>query len=220
MIRLLSHLRPNDWTERTMTRVYLIRPGATSYDRENRITGTLDLPLCEEGVRQIGRLKTELTDVHMAALYHSPSLAALRTAESLGPVLRLRPKCESDLRNVDMGLWQGLTWAELRERHPKVWKQRAEDPRAVEAPMGESFDEAYRRIDRFLESLLKRYRDESVGIIASDPVAQIISARLRGDTKIRLTDSGMVGTMETLDVESDSPWRRSSAPDSSPKTRI
>jgi broad specificity phosphatase PhoE len=220
MIRLLSHLRPNDWTERTMTRVYLIRPGATSFDRENRITGNLDLPLSDEGVAQIDRLKHDLADVHMAALYHSPSLAALRSAEALGPVLRLRPKCESDLRNVDLGLWQGLTWNELRERHPRVWKLWAEDPRAIEAPMGEPFDATYRRIDRFLESLLKRYRDESVGLIASDPVAQIIRAKLRGDVKIRLTDSGMVGTMETLDIESESPWRRSTSPDSSPKTRI
>lgn len=220
MIRLLSHLRPNDWTERTMTRVYLIRPGATSFDRENRITGNLDLPLCEEGVEQIQKLQQQLKEVHMAALYHGPGLAAQRTAEALGPVLRLRPKCESGLRNVDMGLWQGLTWTELRERHPRVSKLWSDDPRAIVAPQGETFESAYRRIDDFLESLMKRYRDESVGLIASDPVAQILGAKLRGESKIRLTDSGMVGTMETLDVESDSSWRRSSALDSSPRTRI
>lgn len=203
-----------------MTRVHLIRPGATSFDVENRISGNLDLPLSPEGVHQIERLKQDLSGVHMAALYHGPGLAASRTADALGPVLKLRPKCESALRNVDMGLWQGLTWAELRDRHPKVWKLWSEDPCAVEAPQGESFESVYGRIDDFLESLLKRYRDESVGLIAPDPMARIISAKLRCDGKMRLTDSGKVGTMEVLDVESESSWRRSSTLDSSPRTRI
>jgi broad specificity phosphatase PhoE len=202
-----------------MTRVYLIRAAATSYDREHRITGNLDLPLCEQGVAQIARLKRELEGLHLAAIYHGPSLAAHRTAEALGPVLHLRPKCEAELRNIDMGLWQGLSWSELRDRHPKVWKLWAEDPRRIVAPQGEPFDEAYERIDTFLESLLKRYREESVGLIASDPIAQIIGSKLRGETKIRLTESGMVGTMETLDVDSDISWRRPNVPESPPKSR-
>ena len=66
MIRLRSNLIPNDWTQESMTRVYLIRPGATCFDLENRIAGDLDLPLCKEGVEQINRLKDQLTDLRSA----------------------------------------------------------------------------------------------------------------------------------------------------------
>ena len=208
MIRLRSNLTLNDWTQESITRIYLIRPGSTCFDLEKRITGNLDLPPCPEGVAQINSLKANLKDVHLAALYHSPSLAAQRTAEALGPALRLRPKCVADLRNFDMGLWQGLCWEELKQRHPKAWRQWLDDPWGLQAPQGESLDRVIERVSLFLETLLKRYRDESVGLIAPDPLAQILSSHLKGCDKPRLTESHVGGTIEVIDLELDSAGRR------------
>ena len=208
MIRLRSNLIPNDWTQESMTRVYLIRPGATCFDLENRIAGDLDLPLCKEGVEQINRLKDQLTDLHLAALYHSPNLSAQRTAEALGPVLKLRPKCVLDLRNVNLGLWQGLCWEELKQRHPKAWKQWIEEPSGIHPPQGESFGDASERIVRFLDTQLRRYRNESVGLIIPDPLAQILSCQLRGCDKPRLTELPDGGTIEVIDLEFDAAGRQ------------
>lgn len=216
MIRLRSNLIPNDWTQESMTRIYLIRPGSTCFDLEKRITGNLDLPPCPEGVAQINSLKQQLKDVHLAALYHSPNLSAQRTAEALGPSLKLRPKCVADLRNFDMGLWQGLCWEELKLRHPKAWRQWVDDPWGLQAPQGESLELVLERITLFLETLLKRYRDESVGLIAPDPLAQILSSHLKGSDKPRLTESQVGGTIEVIDLELDAAGRRKPVPQSSP----
>ena len=208
MIRLRSNLRPNEWTQESIMRVYLIRPGATCFDVENRITGDLDLPICSEGVAQINSLRDQLSHTHLAALYHSPNLSAQRTAEALGPALKLRPKCVADLRNVNLGLWQGLCWEDLKQRHPKAWRQWIEDPSGIQPPQGESFGEAGERISDFLDTLLKRYRDESVALITPDPLAQILSCQLRGCDKPRLTELSIGGTIELIDLEIDASGRR------------
>ena len=36
-----------------MVQIVLIRPGATEYDQQGRVQGTLDIPLCEDGRQEI-----------------------------------------------------------------------------------------------------------------------------------------------------------------------
>lgn len=208
MIRLRSNLKPNDWTQGSMTRIYLIRPGSTCFDLDKRITGNLDLPLCPEGLAQIDRLKQELADVPLAAIYHCPNLAAERTAEALGPALKLRPKCVADLRNFDMGLWQGLCWEELKQRHPKAWRQWLDDPNGLQPPRGELVEDVTERIAGFLDIMLRRHRDEMVAIVAPDPLAQILASQLKGCPKPRLTETLAGGTIEVIDLELDDAGRR------------
>lgn len=207
MIRLRSHLSPNDWTHEHMTRVYVIHPGATSYDLENRISGNLDLPLCDQGVAQVENLKRQLAGVHMCALFHSPNLSAQITAEALGPVLKLRSKCAEDLKNVNLGLWQGLYWAELKERYPKVWRQWLENPCGVCPPQGEMLGLVLGRVQRFLDGMIRRYRDETVGLVVPDPLAQILVSILQGSEKPQLTSTREGGTIVVIDLVCDSRGR-------------
>ena len=46
-----------------MVRILIIRPGATDFDEQGRIKGTLDLPLSEGGSDQVVRLVQELHEV-------------------------------------------------------------------------------------------------------------------------------------------------------------
>lgn len=207
MIRLIPHLYPNDWTQEHMTRVYIIRPGATCFDLENRICGNLDLPLCDQGVEQVERLQKQLSGVHMCALYHSPVLSAQITADALGPVLKLRSKCAEDLKNINLGLWQGLCWHELKDRYPKVWRQWQENPCGVNPPQGEMIDVVLCRLHRFLDDLIRRYRDETVGLVVPDPLAQILESILKGTDKPQLTSARVGGTIEVIDLVCDSRGR-------------
>ena len=43
-----------------MVRVLLIRPGATEYDQQGRVQGTLDVPLCEDGRQEVEKMVEEL----------------------------------------------------------------------------------------------------------------------------------------------------------------
>jgi broad specificity phosphatase PhoE len=189
-----------------MTQVVLIRPGATVYDEQHRVQGVLDVPLSERGVLEVAELAESLAgplvnlDFPIAALYCGPSENAVRTAETIGRALGLRPRRLEDLRNLDQGLWQGLQVDEIKRRHHKVFRQWMEDPFSVSPPHGESVEGAVDRIKGALKPLIKKHRDEAIGLVACEPIAQFIACMLRRDTRVQLTEQVRTGGFERISV--------------------
>lgn len=110
-----------------MTQVVLIRSGATVYDEQQRIMGVLDVPLSDRGIEQAERMAERLPELlagrDLSALYCGPGECVLRTAETIGKAVGLRPKRIVELRNLDQGLWQGLQLEEIKRRNAKVYRQ-------------------------------------------------------------------------------------------------
>lgn len=193
-----------------MTQVVLIRPGATVYDEQNRVQGCLDLPLSDRGRAEVASLAERLADVDLAALYCGPSQSALRTAEAVGRALGLRPRRIDELRNLDQGLWQGLQVEEIRRRHMKVFRQWLDDPFAVQPPQGEDCQEAIERVKAAIKPLVKRHRDEAIGLVVCEPIAQLIAAMLRKEPQIQLDDHVPTGGYESIEVGPE--WGRNGEP--------
>jgi broad specificity phosphatase PhoE len=185
-----------------MTTVVLIRPGATVYDEQNRVQGALDVPLSDRGWAEVAELAEQLSraGIDLTALYCGPSENALRTAEAVGKPLGLRPRRIDELRNLDQGLWQGLQVDELKRRHLKVFRQWLDDPCTVSPPHGEPVEGAIDRIKGALKPLIKRHRDEAIGLVACEPVAQFIGCFLRKDPRVQLADHVRTGGFEKIMV--------------------
>jgi len=189
-----------------MTQVVLIRPGATVYDEQNRVQGVLDLPLSDRGRAEVATLAERVAEIELAALYCGPSQSALRTAEVVGRALGLRCRRIDELRNLDQGLWQGLQIEEIRRRHLKIFRQWLDDPFTVQPPQGECFEHALDRIQTALRPIIKRHRDEAIGLVACDPIAQLIAAQLRRDPRVLLDEHVPTGGFERITVSPE--WGR------------
>jgi broad specificity phosphatase PhoE len=191
-----------------MTQVVLIRPGATVYDEQNRVQGVLDIPLSERGRAEVARLAETLVETGvgavLAALYCGPGESVVRTAEAVGKALGLRPKRIDELRNLDQGLWQGLQIEEIRRRHQKVFRQWVEDPRTVCPPRGEPVEDALTRIKGAVRPLIRRHRDETIGLVVGEPLAQLIAGYLRRSPNVQLDDDVPTGDFERIEVELES----------------
>ena len=95
-----------------MTRLALIRHGATAWTEAGRIQGRADIALSAAGCQALAqrRLPTELAGARVAA---SPLKRAVATAELLGAAtVTIEPR----LVEMDWGAWEGTTLAELRAR--------------------------------------------------------------------------------------------------------
>lgn len=185
------------------TRIYLVEPGATCFDEQERIAGNLDLPLSEKGLEQVRNLRQEISEISVTALYHSPCLSAELTALAIEPLLKIRAKCSSDLRNLDFGIWQGMCWEEIEERFPRVWRQWLENPEEITIPRGESIEDLVARARAFIDDILRRYENESICVIAPFPLSAVLSGLLRGFEKPRLTKMTEGGTIEAIDMDHD-----------------
>ena len=58
-------------------RIVLVKPGATDFDEQGRIIGTLDVPLNDSGIQQAQSAAAELSDLELTAVYSGPCLACL-----------------------------------------------------------------------------------------------------------------------------------------------
>ena len=160
-----------------MPTIVLVRPGSTDFDEQNRVQGTLDLPLNQAGEGQVARIAEELSHAEISVVYTSPNEPARSTAEAIGNRLGVKIKACEDLRNLNYGLWQGMQLDEIRHKYPRVFKQWKASPETVRPPEGELVAEAVARIERALHKPLKKKL--SFAVVASEPLATLVSCVLR-----------------------------------------
>lgn len=161
----------------------IIRPGATEFDRNGIIQGVLDVPLNAEGIAHTDRLKGSYwSQSPPGILYSSPTDPAWQTAEALGAAWRIPVIELAGLRNVDLGLWQGMRWSELWRLNPKLERCWAECPEAIHPPGGESLGAARKRVARCLRRPLKR--GVSFGIVVPELVASFVKSVITGEALV------------------------------------
>ena len=165
-----------------MFKILLIRPGVTEYDQQGRIQGTLDIPLCEDGRRQVEAMIADLRAQPIKAIYTSPSQAAEQTAAALGEALDVKVKTLDSLQNLDHGLWQGMLVKDVKTKQPKVYRQWQEQPATVCPPQGESVGDAEQRLQGAVAKLVKKYKSDGlVAVVLPEPLASLLRHVLRHD---------------------------------------
>jgi alpha-ribazole phosphatase len=133
-------------------RLIVVRHGATVHNAEARFTGQTDAPLSAHGVRQSHALAERLQALDCATIVSSDLLRATQTAEAIvatHPTVTVR--LDADLREIALGAWEGLTYAEVRERQPEALARWQRDPTHGAPPGGETALALQRRVIRAFE---------------------------------------------------------------------
>jgi probable phosphoglycerate mutase len=188
---------------RNMLRILLIRPGATEFDEQGRIQGTLDIPLSTSGMRQTSEIISGVRGEPIDAIYASPCQAAQQTADALASIVGVKHKTVKELHNINHGLWQGMLVSDVKAKQPKVYRQWQEQPETVCPPQGEPLSAAKQRVAGALRKLLKKHKlTGAIAIVAPEPLATVIHNVLCQDELARLWKSGMgCGKWEAIEVD-------------------
>lgn len=158
---------------------FVVRPGETDFDVQDRIQGNLDLPMTAQGEMQIAEIAKALQSEALDCIYASPSEPAYSAAEKLARELGVPLKVLDRLGNVNLGLWQGLCRSEIRHKQPRLFRQWEEEPESVCAPQGETCDEALERVRRALRKVVRK--TSSFAVVASEPLATLVISVLKGE---------------------------------------
>lgn len=144
-------------------RLIAVRHGETEWNLQGREIGQLDSPLTERGIQQAQLIAQRLNRSGFDFLYSSDLGRAVHTAEIIaGPGL---VQTDSGLRERNMGIFQGLTIAEMRLKYPN---ERADFERIGSEyviPEGESGLERLARSVRVLTGIGERHRDQTVVVV-------------------------------------------------------
>ncbi|WP_433726315.1 bifunctional RNase H/acid phosphatase [Actinoplanes sp. CA-051413] len=196
---------PRNWAPPsldTATRLILVRHGETAMTAQGRYSGRGDVPLSEQGEAQAmaaaGRVAGISRDV--TAVVSSPLARCTRTAELIAAELgNVTVTILPELIECDFGDWEGLTFAEVRERWPDEL-DRWLDSTAVAPPGGESFKTVSKRVRGALATLQSAYPSGTVVVVSHvSPIKLILrDALAAGDAFLHrlFLDAAGVSTMD------------------------
>lgn len=142
--------------------LWLIRHGETSWNAEGRVQGQTDVPLSAVGHAQARALAGVLTGRSFGALYSSDLQRVTQTALPVSQTLGLPIREEPLLRERHYGMFETLTYAEVKVRHPEEYARfRAHDPE-FDFRGGEGLRAFFARSVQCLTEIAARHADGDV----------------------------------------------------------
>ena len=170
-----THWRPAQG-EPTVT--VLLRHGQTPMSVQKRYAGRSDAPLTDAGVQQAAAAAKRLGSASLGVIVTSPLLRAVQTAQEVAAVTGAAVVTDDGFRETDFGAWEGLTFAEVRERWPADLTAWLAGP-AVAPPGGESFTDVSARVTAALHRVLAARAGQTVLIVSHvTPIKTLVAAAL------------------------------------------
>ncbi|WP_426363604.1 bifunctional RNase H/acid phosphatase [Streptomyces sp. E-08] len=146
----------------------LLRHGETALTPEKRFSGSggSDPELSAAGLRQAEAVADALAARGtIQEIVSSPLTRCRQTAGAVAARLGLDVRVEQGLRETDFGAWEGLTFGEVRERHPEDLDAWLASPKAAPTGGGESFATVARRVAATRDRLTAAYAGRTVLLV-------------------------------------------------------
>ncbi|MFC8271199.1 bifunctional RNase H/acid phosphatase [Streptomyces sp. NPDC057271] len=160
----------------------LLRHGETALTPEKRFSGSggSDPELSAAGLRQADAVAAALAARGtIQDIVSSPLRRCRQTAEAVAARLGLDVRIEDGLRETDFGAWEGLTFAEVRERHADDLDAWLASPKAAPTGGGESFATVARRVSATRDRLTAAYAGRTVLLVTHvTPVKTLVRLAL------------------------------------------
>lgn len=156
------------------TRIYLIRHGEVAGAGTPSYNGHADVALTERGMAQYHELKERLASAGITACYSSDLQRCVVGAEIIGDRLGVVPVREPNLRELDIGIWEGMTWAEIVEKYPAQWQARLADIVNYRVDGGENLLDLQGRLMPVVRWIVERHRGEAVLLVAHGGANRVI----------------------------------------------
>ncbi len=197
-----------------VTKIYLIRHGETEGAETKRYKGHLDVPLSENGIEQMKRVASFIvgadpcvcpesdkslnkgqpqrvapTNNMLTAIYSSDLSRAVKSAEIIAGPYGLKPVIIPELRERNFGIWEGMSFDEIKEKHPDEFKAWASNPLEHSPMGGESTIEVRDRTVRALGKILNQStehrtqstdRNKTIAIVAHGGINRIMLCEFLG----------------------------------------
>jgi broad specificity phosphatase PhoE len=148
------------------TRLIIVRHGETEFNRQRRLHGVLDVPLCAEAHAHLTKLRDELARWRIECAFTSPLKRARETCRiALGD--RLLPvRISPGLIERDFGEWEGKSFERIIAEQPDGGASLMYGPFVGRFLSGETDEAFFGRVKKYFhEELLVKARHRSVLVV-------------------------------------------------------
>jgi broad specificity phosphatase PhoE len=137
--------------------IILVRHGATDWNLQGRCQGSTDRDLSDAGVRQAEQIAALLSGEKINAIYSSHLRRAHQTATFISRPHNLPVLIEEDIRELDHGELEGLTFNEIKEKYSEFLLRWRSEPAEICVPGGERLDDVAVRAWNALSQIVDRH---------------------------------------------------------------
>jgi broad specificity phosphatase PhoE len=119
-------------------------------------------------------LRDALRPLPLAAVYSSPLARAQETAAVVAAPRGLSPILHDGLREIGVGVWEGLLMDEIEQRYAQILREWWDRPHLTRIPGGETLDELRTRAMQAVGEIRARFPTGTVAVVAHGGVNKTI----------------------------------------------
>ena len=180
------------------TEIILIRHGETEWNSQKRMQGHSNSNLSEVGRGQIQELGELMKNVSFDHIYSSDSLRTSQTAEAITQYSGHTLQFDQRIREKNLGVFEGLTSTEAKERHPEVYRLFKTAGANYVIDEGESTQQLLERALEFSEEIRLRHPQERVVMVTHGGVVRVLMKYALGlsidsPTRFIIKNTGIFG---------------------------
>src|SRR5664279_2553862 len=164
-----------------MKRILLIRHGQTDWNVEGRWQGHRDIPLNAEGVEQAHALADHLRGRPISAVHSSNLLRAHATAVVIAEPHGLKVKDDPRWRELNLGVFQGLTLTEISAKYPQEARRMREDYMNHRIPEGETRLEMQERVYTAYTEIIAHAPGDEIAVVSHGGPIRMLLLKLFGE---------------------------------------
>lgn len=119
-------------------------------------------------------------DFGLQAVFTSNLSRAVRSAHVIAEPYGLLPVETPNFRERNFGIWEGMTFTEIKEKYPEEFEAWANNPLRYSPIRGESTIDAKERIVPSLTKILESHKGDNIAVVAHGGVNRIILCHVLG----------------------------------------
>lgn len=190
-----------------MSRLCIVRHGETAWNAEHRVQGQLDVPLNATGLAQAEAIGRALARERFDAIYSSDLARALQTARAVAQRRELEILQDRDLRERHYGVFQTLTYAEVKVRYPEDYARFAARDPEFAFRTGESLRDFSSRSISVVRRITETHPRENILVVTHGGVLDELYRHLHGIAAGAPRDFGIPNCgINRVDAGAE-PWR-------------
>ena len=159
-----------------MTKIIFVRHGQTEWNLVGKYQGQSNIALSEKGLFQAKALAANFPVKKIDAVYSSDLQRAYKTASYIAAEFQLTVTTEEKLRELNFGLWEGKTYAEIKQNWPEIFSTFFTFPDTSTIPEGENFVILQKRAMAAVKEIIAKHIGQTVVVVAHGAILRTILA--------------------------------------------
>ena len=162
------------------TEIFLIRHGETEWNLQKRMQGHCNSDLSALGKVQIEALGQWMKNIPFDNIYSSDTLRAKLTAQAITRFSGHKIKIDQRLREKNLGVFEGLTSVEARQKHPEIFRLFKTEGSKYIIDEGESTQQLLDRALEIVDEILLKHADERVILVTHGGFVRVLMKHTLG----------------------------------------